>query len=468
MRSIGQWNALGIGAALSLFAFDDVARAASFDVPLTHATLQAAVAAAAVSPDVDNVITISTSPVMTNVEVAIGAQFGATRQLVIKPADGLDRASIANNNPTSVIVNMQSAKYVTLQDLDILRNITNGQDLVVIDLGENILIQRCRIGSHFPTTGTAGWSNIAMTYPTEIIVRNSVIFANATGTFDYGINVTQMNDQFNSIRLYNNDVSDYKVYGIRIAAVAPGALVLLRNNVVVNHEDVVPEPVAYRTEVNVGPIVVSSHNVAFATAAFVQTGPGQNVAGTASAFLNLAKPDAASSFVTMDWDMMFDVNPDHFRLVDLGPLHDAPGDYGTTVTNVFPDIEVIDDLEGEYRPGGAVLHTDRGADQLEPGIAPTAVEPPGHGISLTSYPNPFNPSTALSFVIPYGQHVDLSIYDSSGRLIRALLDQALEPGPHVAYWDGKDDRGVGVASGVYFARLEVGAAVARHKLVLVR
>ena len=41
---------------------------------------------------------------------------------------------------------------------------------------------------------------------------------------------------------------------------------------------------------------------------------------------------------------------------------------GMTVTNVAPDIEVVDDIEKDFRPGGATLHTDRGADQLEPGV----------------------------------------------------------------------------------------------------
>jgi hypothetical protein len=472
MRWIGKWRGIAACAALVLVAFNSgPAPAAVIDVPIDQPTLQAAVAAAAVSVDVDNVITISNSPVLTSTTISIGNEFGATRQLVIKPAANLTRASIVNDNPVVPIFHMSISNYVTLQDLDILRNITNGDHLVILNSCEEILIQRCRIGSNFNTTGTAGWSNVIMFYPTEVTLRNNVIFANATGTFDYGINVSQMSDPDNSVRLYNNDVSDYKLYGIRIAASANGALVLLRNNVAVNHEDLVTEPFAYRTDVQVlnGPTVVTSHNVAFATAPFVQFGVGQDIAGTGSAFLNFAKGDAPASFVTVDWNMVFDANPDHYRLVNLGPLHDGPADYGMTVTNVFPDIEVIDDIEGDYRPGGVDLHTDRGADQLDPGTGASGVRPSWWTkIELTSYPNPFNPTTFLSFVTETREHVELRIYDSGGRLARTLVDRAMGPGTHEVRWDGRNDRGTGLASGVYFARLDVGDDVVTRKLVLVK
>jgi len=445
------------------------AKAAAFDVPITHATLQAAVSSAAASVDVDNVITISSSPVLTSATVTIGAAFGPTRRLVIRPAANLHRASIVNDNPVVLIISMSSASYVTLEDLDILRNVTNGQSLVMIEICEEILVQRCRIGSNWDASGTAGWSNVIISYPTEVMLKNNVIFANTTGTFDYGIYVSQMGDPDNAVRLYNNDVSDYSVYGIRIGASAPGALVLLRNNVVVNHEDLVVEPFAYRTDVVAGPIVVSSHNVAFASMPLVQSGLGQDIAGTGSSFLRFAKTDAPSSFVTVDWTMAFDANPNHYRLLDLGPLHDDMGDYGMTVTGAFPDIEVIDDIEKDYRPGGVILHSDRGADQLEPGTGETGIGPSrSTRLALTCYPNPFNPITTLSFAIEGREFVRLRIYDAAGRMIRALVDRATPAGTHEVLWDGRDGLGNSAPSGVYFARLQVGDNVVTQKLVLIQ
>ena len=551
MRWLGQWGALGVFAALALVAIDaDPTTAVVIDVPNDHPTLQAAVAAAALSVDVDNVITISNSPVLTSSTVSIGADFGPGRRLVIKPSANLTRASLVNDNPTILIIEMSAASYVTLQDLDILRNVTNGKDLVAIDQCEEIVVQRCRIGSNWSATGTQGWSNVIVHYPTEVTLRNNVIFANATGTFDYGINVVQMSDPDNSIRLYNNDVSDYNVYGIRISAGIEGALVLLRNNVVVNHEDLITEPFAYRTDVQNDVTVVTSHNVAFASAPNVQSGAGQDIAGTGSAFLNFAKGDAPASFVTVDWTMVFDANPDHYRLLNLGPLHDDPNDYGMTVTNVFPDIEVIDDIEGDYRPGGIDLHSDRGADQLEPGTGAVPVfigsfdaTPRGRAVDVTwdfwsdeavdlftlyrqhgaspsvviasgdarttraytdksvepgetyyyevvirnaggdefrslvatatvarlaaslsqNFPNPFNPVTSIGYVLPTDMKVALTVYDVNGRVVERLVDGFQSGGEHMIEWNA-----TGIASGVYFYRLQTRDFVETRRMILLK
>ena len=115
-----------------MFSSASHVHALSLDVPATHATLQAAVAAAAVSVDVDNEITISVSPVTTNLTVDIGAAFGPARRLVIRPADGLERASVVNGAPNEPIVTMTNAGHVTLQDLDLLRNVTNNAHLVTM------------------------------------------------------------------------------------------------------------------------------------------------------------------------------------------------------------------------------------------------------------------------------------------------------------------------------------------------
>lgn len=411
------------GAAVLLVTHAVQATALSLDVPGTHPTLQQAVAAAALSPDVDNVITISVSPVTTSSSITLGAAFHAGRRLVIRPAANLPRASVANDNPVVPIFDFMSAGYVTLQDLDILRNVTNGHHIVSMFLSEHIVIERCRIGSHWVAAGTAGWANVFILYPTEITLRNNVMFANATGTFDHGINAGNFNDPANALRLYNNVVSDYGEYGIRIEAVAPNALVLLRNNVAANHVNLVPEPAAYRTEVGLGPQVVSSHNVAFASAALVQSGAGQDIAGTGANFLNFLKGDVAAAFVATDWDMVFDANKDHYRLVDLGPLHDDAGDYGMTVASLAPDIEVVDDIEQDYRPGGVTLHSDRGADQLEPGTGNTSAGPLAPGrLEAAPLSNPAR-RFALHYAAPSAGRLELEVFDLAGRrLHRAERD----------------------------------------------
>jgi hypothetical protein len=85
-----------------------------------------------------------------------------------------------------------------------------------------------------------------------------------------------------------------------------------------------------------------------------------------------------------------------------------------------------------------------------------------------NYPNPFNPLTTLRFDYPAGGRVRLEVYDVAGRLIRTLLDADLPAGSHRAVWDGKDERGMGVASGSYFARLSVDGRVETVRMGLIR
>ncbi len=91
-----------------------------------------------------------------------------------------------------------------------------------------------------------------------------------------------------------------------------------------------------------------------------------------------------------------------------------------------------------------------------------------------NYPNPFNPETNLRFQIPqWGRSgrgfVKLQIFDLQGRIVRTLVNKKLAPGSYNIRWDGKDDNGAQVASGVYFYRLTAGSSfVATRKMVLLR
>ncbi|HET6462645.1 MAG TPA: M14 family zinc carboxypeptidase [Candidatus Krumholzibacteria bacterium] len=91
-----------------------------------------------------------------------------------------------------------------------------------------------------------------------------------------------------------------------------------------------------------------------------------------------------------------------------------------------------------------------------------------------NYPNPFNPSTKIPFVVggvmgSSGVKVTLYIYDVRGARVATLVNEPRAPGTYVARWSGRDDQGAAVASGVYFARLSVaGASTIVRKLVLLK
>jgi len=67
----------------------------------------------------------------------------------------------------------------------------------------------------------------------------------------------------------------------------------------------------------------------------------------------------------------------------------------------------------------------------------------------TAYPNPFNPSTSIRFDLPERSMVYMIIYDVLGREIMTLIHNTIEPGLHEIRWDGKDDNGNPVSTGMY-------------------
>jgi len=93
---------------------------------------------------------------------------------------------------------------------------------------------------------------------------------------------------------------------------------------------------------------------------------------------------------------------------------------------------------------------------------------PGYKVSLGNHPNPFNPMTEVSFAIERDGHALINIYNVQGKLVRRLVDGKLAAGMHQATWNGRDDAGLQVGSGVYFARLVSGGQVAEHKMVLLK
>ena len=121
----------------------------------------------------------------------------------------------------------------------------------------------------------------------------------------------------------------------------------------------------------------------------------------------------------------------------------------------------------------ADAHTYGSYDLLVTGAAVSvdaalpAVAPPRVALHAAT-PNPFNPTTTLAFDIPRPGPATLNILRVDGRIVRTLWSAPLNAGTHRLTWNGQDDQGAGVASGVYVARLTTAGGEASQRLVLVR
>ncbi|HOY85676.1 MAG TPA: FlgD immunoglobulin-like domain containing protein [Candidatus Syntrophosphaera sp.] len=89
-------------------------------------------------------------------------------------------------------------------------------------------------------------------------------------------------------------------------------------------------------------------------------------------------------------------------------------------------------------------------------------------LDLSNYPNPFNPETTISYTLPASGPVSLEIYNSRGQLVRRLLHEEQPAGGHSLVWNGKDDTGHSVASGLYLCRIACTGKHETRKMLLLK
>lgn len=86
----------------------------------------------------------------------------------------------------------------------------------------------------------------------------------------------------------------------------------------------------------------------------------------------------------------------------------------------------------------------------------------------SNYPNPFNPETTISYSLKDTEHVTLAIYNLKGELVKTLVDETKLPGNHSLVWNGKDNSGHAVSSGIYFCKLSAGKVSDTSKMILMK
>ena len=135
-------------------------------------------------------------------------------------------------------------------------------------------------------------------------------------------------------------------------------------------------------------------------------------------------------------------------------------------------FHTIRDAE-EEDPPARVHHLHDILNWFDHGLGtPTGIEdkPPSYATELyQNYPNPFNPMTTIKFSLKERARVSLNVYDVTGQLVRILLDEVRKPGLYGdVMWDGTNDGGRRVASGLYFYRLEAGDYIRVRKMIILR
>lgn len=151
----------------------------------------------------------------------------------------------------------------------------------------------------------------------------------------------------------------------------------------------------------------------------------------------------------------------------------------SSIDLIFPDGSVLStahdydrlDLDGVKASGGMAEKLLLGAyEQLELKPELPAKLPKVSSLAQNS-PNPFNPSTTISYTVAPIESlvpVRLEVFNIRGQLVRTLVNEVVEPGEYSFFWQGLDDHGKELSSGVYFYRLRAGNFVATRKMVIVK
>ncbi|NIR47172.1 T9SS type A sorting domain-containing protein, partial [candidate division KSB1 bacterium] len=116
-------------------------------------------------------------------------------------------------------------------------------------------------------------------------------------------------------------------------------------------------------------------------------------------------------------------------------------------------------------PGYSALVFASSPDSVVVSVPPGPIQAPSTFQLYQNYPNPVNPETTIRFDLPESGHVRLSIYNMLGQKIRTLLNEIRSAGQYSIRWDGKNDFGSEVSSGVYIVRMTVGEIVKSRKLL---
>mgnify|MGYP006277954987 CR=1 FL=1 len=133
-------------------------------------------------------------------------------------------------------------------------------------------------------------------------------------------------------------------------------------------------------------------------------------------------------------------------------------------TELPPDASVF-----EIAPGNECAANRRGFSCVGSDVHEHSYEilPDQYSLSQ-NYPNPFNPETYVDFALPRASHVTLIIYNMLGQQVRTLVDEQLSAGPKTVTWNGTDDSGAPVSSGIYFYRLQAADFQETRKMVLMK
>ena len=166
-----------------------------------------------------------------------------------------------------------------------------------------------------------------------------------------------------------------------------------------------------------------------------------------------------------------DTEVDYYKIDVQDVNWDLIATYNTDGNSRFYplDDDIVEDyynisVQGFYLDGSS-SNVSCLTDQIVPNID-DSIEPVS--LNVNNYPNPFNPETTISFSLVKPTKTKIEIFNIKGQKVKTLLDDKLDSGEHKVVWNGKDDNGKSVASGVFFYKMTSGTYSSTKKMLLMK
>ena len=339
--------------------------------------------------------------------------------------------------------------------------------------------------NYFEDNGSAAGGAIA-SYSTQGTLISDNIFLNNHCYIGGGVYEEQTAGSIISGNTFTGNSADYYGGGIMITSCSPSVY----NNLIVNNKALFNGGGVYVGDQNSEPLIINNTIVADTAGVYgggicinsvspvvMNTIIWGNFAPSGKQIYTIAgNTQVAYSDVQGDWpgEGNIDADPQFVTGDSLFPL---PPDPSNPCINTGVDSIQIsgqwyycppDDYEGDERPYMGRL-PDMGADETQVPPPPGGIEPqlvagiPKSFALFQNYPNPFNPATTIEFALPASGFVTLRVYNILGEVVVTLVSEKVIAGKYKYYWDAK-----GLASGVYFYKLEADNFILTRKMILIR
>jgi FlgD Ig-like domain len=169
---------------------------------------------------------------------------------------------------------------------------------------------------------------------------------------------------------------------------------------------------------------------------------------------------------TLSWRESSDDDFDYFSV--YGSSTNSFGAATLIDYSVAPSLDVSTMIYNYYWVTATDFSGNEGRPAKVSPLTGAGDNPPHYVLSVSAYPNPFNPETTVRYTVPSRGHVRVEIFDVRGERVTTLVDREHPAGSFTAVWRGRNAAGASVSSGAYFARLTTPAGNRTYKLVLLK